>query len=311
MSKQDLQISIVQTLAFFAVIHRALTKEELKHNLWKIDMCANEVFESTLQQFITEKTISKQDGYYGLNTKHIDTAKLRRSLIPNFTPLIKKTTQLFEYIPWVEDVYLVNSVSFGAPHEGSDLDLLVVCKDNLIWLTRVWTTFIFWIHGLWRYGDDIEGKVCLSFFITKSHQDLSSIQLDDIDDIYLIYWILFAQPIFTRGTSDICNSNQWVFEYVPNSKNHIQGTLINDISQKTTEEYSVATAKEGSLSFFKSFFFIINSLLKRILLPRHQRKFQLASKHSSVIISDTMLKFHENDRRKRFWEEWKKQTPLT
>lgn len=304
MSKRDLRSSIIQTLAFFSVTHRALTKEELNHNLWQVDVSSNEIFERILQQLIIDKKISKRDGYYGLNTKHLNEAEHRRSLLPNFTQLIEKTTQLFKYIPWVEDVYVVNSIAFGAPHEGSDLDLLIVCKDDLIWLTRVWTTFIFWLHGLWRHGDDIEGKVCLSFFITKSHQDLDTIQLKDIDDIYLIYWILFAKPIFTRGTPDLVVSNQWVFEYVPNSINKTQD-IAEEILPKETEQCSISTINKSSLSLSKGFPLIFNSLLKQILLPRHKKNNQHSSKHSSVIVSDTMLKFHENDRRRRFWEEWK------
>lgn len=54
---------------------------------------------------------------------------------------------------------------------------------------------------------------------------------------------------------------------------------------------------------FPSFLWIINELLKKIFLPKTLRHYEKLKKPYGIIISDNMLKFHNNDIRKQIKKE--------
>jgi hypothetical protein len=58
-------------------------------------------------------------------------------------------------------------------------------------------TLVFWLYGVWRYGEDITGNFCLSFFIEEDAMDMSRIALED--DIYLFFWMYYMKPILVVG----------------------------------------------------------------------------------------------------------------
>lgn len=107
-------------------------------------------------------------------------------------------------------VAVVNSLSMYATHEGSDIDLFVITAKNRMWFVRVLMTFSFWIHGVWRHGEDVAGNFCLSFFIEEDAMDISKIALED--DIYLFFWIYYMRPILVVGDTwdHFLVQNTWV-----------------------------------------------------------------------------------------------------
>ncbi len=70
------------------------------------------------------------------------------------------------WIPGIEMVAVANSLSMYATHTDSDIDLFIVTRSDILWLTRLLVTLTLWSHGVWRHGSDIAGNFCLSFWIT-------------------------------------------------------------------------------------------------------------------------------------------------
>lgn len=50
------------------------------------------------------------------------------------------------WIPGIEMIAVVNSLSMYATHKDSDIDLFIVTKPCALWLVRFCVTCIFWLH---------------------------------------------------------------------------------------------------------------------------------------------------------------------
>jgi hypothetical protein len=109
----------------------------------------------------------------------------------------EKYIRKISWIPGLRMVAVVNSLSMYATDTDSDIDLFIVTSRGTIWFVRVMVTLIFWIHSVWRHGEDVAGNFCLSFFITEDAMDMSEIAIED--DIYLYFWCYYMRPILVIG----------------------------------------------------------------------------------------------------------------
>lgn len=187
-------------------------------------------------------------------------------------------------IPGIEMIAIVNSLSMYATHKDSDIDLFIITKPNMIWFVRFFTTLILWIHRVWRKNEDIAGNFCLSFFITTEAQDLSKIAIQD--DIYLYYWIYYMKPIYIKNNSyeNFLMANTWV---------------NIDEKQKIENQKYILHPVSFFLYKFKEINYIqINNIIKLIFLPHTLKNYHKLWDPEGIIISDSILKFHNQDQRK-------------
>ena len=56
---------------------------------------------------------------------------------------ILKYSRLYRSIPFVEQIYLCNSITFNALHEESDIDILIITKPGMLRLARAWSWLMF------------------------------------------------------------------------------------------------------------------------------------------------------------------------
>jgi hypothetical protein len=234
----------------------------------------------------------------------------------------KKYIQKISNIPGIEMIAVVNSLSMYTTHKDSDIDLFIITQPNMIWFVRFFSTLILWKHRVWRKNEDIAGNFCLSFFIATEAMDLSSIALDN--DIYLYYWIYYMKPIFQKNDtySKFLEANNWVV--VDNGqRRENQKYILSPISWKKAVNSGglgrgtvwdwwkniVWRVKRTSFSLPNAFgtfgiksteklYYILNNIFKYILLRRTLKSQIKLGKPEWIIISDTMLKFHDHDKRR-------------
>jgi hypothetical protein len=56
---------------------------------------------------------------------------------------IQSYARLYRSIPFVEQIYLCNSITFNALHEESDIDILIITKPGMLWLARLRSWMMF------------------------------------------------------------------------------------------------------------------------------------------------------------------------
>ncbi len=315
----DLEQSLVSTLAFFDAFDRPLSREELFRLLWGCygysdDPDLRITYPSFLLQLATLRSasIGYTDGFYCLSGREeiIPNHQLRVRLIEEKTAIARRAIKKMRWIPFVRAVFLCNTVALGCPKDTSDVDVFIVVKDERLWLTRLLVTLTMSLLRLRRTKQSVADRVCLSFYATERALDLGKIRLYP-DDIYLAYWLAHLVPLFDPNNvlKTIAERNAWTREYLPHAA----------LDKQLTEQRSVGNPVLVRL-FRRTGERILSGGIGRGLETLAKRLQQFKMQHNTaslqnepdtrVIISDDMLKFHENDRRGYYREEWKKKCQL-
>ena len=209
---------------------------------------------------------------------------------------IKRLKSTFQSIPFIEQIFLCNSISFNALDEGSDIDLFIIAKPWRIRTVKFRSMILFtlkWAKRIWKRS---RKKICLSFFITSDSQNLYPISLPSLD-IYLAYRIAHLVLIY-QPNKEINNSffetNKWVKWILPNYQEKQTISLwINPFSWNTRFK----NIMEALWNWF--LWNIFERLVKHIQKTIIRIKIILKpEQNKDVIVSDSMLKFHQDIREK-------------
>jgi len=220
---------------------------------------------------------------------------------------VYKVIKFLQPCPFIKMIAVCNSLAIDNSKKQADIDFFIIVKRNRIWLTRFLITFIVWLLGEWRHKKRIAGKICLSFYITDQALNLKSITIEPYD-IYLAHWVAQLKPVYCRNQiyEEFISENQWLRNYLLNFDQILN---IRHPEFKTNK--------------FLSF---IQKLLEKILIGwlgnlieklfKIIQKYKISSKTiahkipTAVVVSDKILKFHENDRREFFQEKFKERLKL-
>lgn len=185
-------------------------------------------------------------------------------------------------IPGIEMIAIVNSLSMYATHQDSDIDLFIITRPHMLWFVRFFVTLFLWKKSVWRKGKDIRENFCLSFFITTEVMNLSEIAIKD--DIYLYYWIYYLKPIYNRNNTyeKFLDVNSWI--------------KIDQAQKIENQSYVLKKSEELQVNIYL-FWKILNHIIRFFLLPKTQKNYLKLWSPAGVIISDTILKFHDQDKR--------------
>lgn len=126
--------------------------------------------------------------------------------LEQFLQIIHQRQRIFRYIPFVETVFLANSLSFNACKENSDIDLFIITKPKHLRTARLLTSLVMAIIGIKRNSKTSAKKFCLSFFITSDLKSLQSLLLNE-QDIYLPYRIAHLVPFYDQNEKSDFSSN--------------------------------------------------------------------------------------------------------
>lgn len=193
------------------------------------------------------------------------------------------------YLSSIKMIGICNSLSMNAGHKNSDIDLFVIAKKNRLWTARLLISLYFMIIGERKTKKKHAWKFCLSFFITEENINLKDIALDD--DIYLYFWILYCKPIIV---------NKEIYEkFIEANQSWCNFDEYGDIIEKNE---SFIMKKNEKSSKNSKFWDMIENIIKKILLRKTLASKEKLRDSSWIVISDTMLKFHNNDMRK-YWRE--------
>lgn len=220
-------------------------------------------------------------------------------LISNYIDILKKRWWLRQMMPFISQVYLCNSMSFNALHDGSDIDICIITKPWYLRFARIRSRIFLRIYKLQRssgkHTTNQQGKFCLSFYIDGDHTDIFHLRKSS-GDIYLSYRLAHCILYYTDETlpdDHLFVTNKKILSYLPNHPIHQTITLWTPLMRWTHH-------------FKKIIEYISTNLIGRIIqnwiatLRSHiiSIKKQSLWPHTKwhIIASDTMLKFHEDKR---------------
>ena len=298
----DLKESILKTIAYFDIFDFPLTAEEIKEYLFRYDkpLHIKEV-KGTLALMCEEGTIEELKEHFILKGRGqiLETRKARKFIAEKFWNRTKLYGQYMRAVPFVRMIAVCNNLAYDNPNQDSDIDLFIAIEKDRLWLARFLITLILQFFGVRRHGNKITGRFCLSFFVTTNRLNMEELQIKP-EDPYLAYWTKMVSPIYGRETYEKfkTENERWLSEKY--------GLKFSDSDLK----HMYVAEESGLKRFFewmmKGWFGnLLEGLLKKTLKKRTLRKMKLLGPEADIIVSDDMLKFHNHDRRKEYYERWK------
>ena len=270
----------------------------------QLEPLGNVSFEDVLKSLKNksmEEFIGEKNGFYFLNgRKNLFEQRIERQKIA--APRWKKVyrvSKILQSVPFVKMIAICNNLAIDNSKEDADIDFFIIIGKNRIWLTRFLITFCIWALGQYRHKKKITDKICLSFYITEDALNLEPVAIRPYD-IYLAHWIVQLKPIYWEGQAyrDFILANIWAKNYVFNF-----AAILNLRHPEFKRSKFLSLVKKLSQNILKGFFGdIAEKIFRFIQKTRINHKSTEHEITTAVVISDKMLKFHENDKRRYFQE---------
>lgn len=280
---------IFRTVAYFAYFTYPLSLFEIwKWQLqpsqkWTFAQIVETVQTSTwLHNFLT-----RRNGFFGIYWKTVPieeqiATRHRRNI--NAIEKHKKMRLVLSYVsrlPWVRGIAICNSLAFHHTDSKSDIDLFILTDENRVWSTRLFAVLPMAILRL-RPGETKQNPVDMSFFASVNALDMENYKIAE-NDPYLSFWTRSLIPVYgdSKTWEMWKNENRWSNKDLPVAQWRIGSNRLRTKSNNKLR-----------IPFLESF----AELIQRKRLPLELR--ERANTDSCVIITNNVLKFHKNDRRK-------------
>ncbi len=286
-----LEAAILRTVAWFHLFSYALTPFEI----WKwLYQETDEVAAPTLAHIRHElennshlrDVLTQEHGCYFLaNTGTAPQQRFSAWVASEYKyRKVRRFTKLFSAIPWVEGVAICNSLGFRNARKEDDIDLFILVAPGRVWLTRFFVTGALALLHQRPTPTRTKDTFCASFFLTSTKSDLQPYLLQNSDP-YMYYWIKQLTIVFERRSafSQFFQQNRLASYHSPHEK------------RSTTYTFS-------SLSLFNKLERAAEKW-QRGRLPRTLKE-QAQDTATGVVLSSTILKFHDKDKRAEYRERW-------
>jgi hypothetical protein len=299
----DIKDSIKKTIAWFDLFDFPLTADEIKEYLYDYNkpLHIKEV-KGTLALMCEEGVIEELKEHFILKGRSqiLETRKARKFIAEKLWNRTKLYGQYMRAVPFVRMIAVCNNLAYDNPNQDSDIDLFIVIKPGRMWICRLIISLILQFYGVRRHGSKVAGRFCLSFFVTTNKLNMEHLQIKPLDP-YLAYWTKLLSPIYGEETyEEFKKENEtWISE-----KYGLK--FSDDIKKHMYVDKESGLKKFFELLFGGLFGDSIEGLLKKSFKKRTLHKMKKLGPDASIIVSDDMLKFHNHDKRREYYERWQK-----
>lgn len=301
--------SIVRTVAFFDIFDHPLTDRELFEYLYYPPTRPKLDFEDFVLKTreLSDARIAYTEGMWHLaGRESIIAHHTERSVcIPQKLKKLTRAVKLMPYIPFVRAVFVCNTFAFNSADRDSDIDVFIIVKSGHMWTARMMTTILMSLFRLRRTRRNVKDRLCLSFYLADRTLNISKFRIKN--DIYLSYWLWTLIPVYDPDqlANSMLRANQELLSPFFLNSRHNEPILAISFDKQTSKKFLA--------QFFEIFFQgkrgqwlenIVRVPQRRKIM--HNPKSLVHAKDTRVVVNDSVLKFHENDRRSLYRDEWNK-----
>ncbi|MDO8462743.1 MAG: hypothetical protein Q7S96_00505 [bacterium] len=223
----------------------------------------------------------------------------------------RRWSRVLRRIPGIRMIAIGNALGYGNCRAASDIDLVIITAPGRIWTARFLIVSILKLFRQ-RPGEHGADALCPSFFLTTDALCLESLQLPERQssivnhqspippDPYLLFWPTQLTVLFDAGgvydrfwSANAAWVRRWLPDAEPRAIHPRWGMRVRSLAARSSQLARV-----------------LESLVRAWQLPRLLRAFPQANRDTSVIMNDSMLKFHTHDRRQEFRDAWMAQLAL-
>jgi len=292
--------AILKTLAFFEIFSRPLTLEELWHFLSKTRASKLQVLiglrKLAKKRLILQKNLpaGKAGNYFSLSQSpkiFKDFESCQKVCQKNWQK-VALVIKILKFAPFVKNISVINSLSFGTSSEKSDIDILLITKKNRLWTARAFVVGLLELIGQNKNQWYQAGKFCLGFAFDETRLDLKNI-LGAKKYVWAPYWLANLTPVFDdKIYFQFIKENSWLNINLPNWT----AQEVKKIKLKNSWLEKILKGRLGNL---------LEEWLAKIQIRRVYKDPQnLLASGEAVICHNQMLKMHPDERRPEYQRKW-------
>jgi len=282
----DLREAIIRTVCYFDLFDFPLTRDEVHDWLCGASAGVGEI-EATISSLVASCVLKSDNGFISLFDRDgLEKVRAERKIFSDRKwKRARRWARVFAALPGVEFVGVGNTLAYDNARDDSDIDFFIVTAPNVIWRTRFFCAAFAAMLDLRPKDGDNRDKLCLSFFVTTEALEMRALAFR-ADDVYMHYWTRQMKPLA---------GNSSAFELFRAVNPEIQSRGMADRSR-----------------FLRTVFYplaLFPGAFMRNWQKHHFPKLLIASEErhdGSVVVSDSVLKFHVNDRRADIYGRWQK-----
>jgi len=295
---------IIVPLLYFDIFDYPLTAVEVWQWQWQGDCLGLPGIRMGLDGMVKQGQVEFKEGFYFMPGKSANVIKRldRYNLAEEKYKKAKKVVWFLARLPFIRMIAVCNTLAYSNAQDNSDIDLFIITAKNRIWIARYFCVIFLKMFGLQPDPKNMKNKFCLSFFVSEDNLDLKSCLLTEKDgwpDIYFLYWFITLYPIYDQGGyfNKLWQANSWIKDFFPEAK----PAQANPRRTNKVDWFfrGVKKIKEIQSQLFGNAFF--RSVQMKIMAKQLK---EMANRDTRVIINDKMLKFHDNDRRAEFKQDF-------
>jgi hypothetical protein len=308
-SQTPLSTAILRTISYYDVHDYPLTSVEVWRWLFpdpyleRQDWSQQHV-DQELATLVSAGIIGRRGDYVMLAGREalvdIRTERAERSL--RLWRRAASTARYIELVPGIRMVAVVNTLAIDNVKPTSDIDLLIVTTPGLMWMTRALVTGIVAMLGYRRHGQNIAGRVCLSFYLSTAALDLAPLKREE-QDTHFAMWATQAVPLLNDGTYEkFVAANSWITDQLPHA------WQWNWRAKLLEPNASLRAIKQFYEVFFATpigHWFVAFARDRQLKKMDKNTNSKAKDGTTDVIISEDVLKFHEADRRLEYNAAWR------
>lgn len=304
--------SLFATLAYFDQHHYPLTVQEIQQ--WmiqreQIDLPKEPPTLSELEEMLRQlPQVSHWRGFYFLHTsesvqaraEELVTERVKRyDIAERKWQILMPKVKTISTLPYVRALFVVNTLSWSHARADSDVDLCVVTQPGHIWTARQWVTGWAALKRDRPTATKEANTLCLSLYLTSDHLNFQSVMVN-AEDIHLALWLAQFHPVYDPENlqAKLWQANGWMQQLLPYAQpmvpEHRRKTDASGGQKLIQTSLEVAQPAAADRAYKQWQMRIMPEQLKRL------------ANTPGVVISDSMLKFHDKDPRTQLHLEWTK-----
>lgn len=198
-------------------------------------------------------------------------------------------SRLFEYIPFIDIVFVAGSMAMGTATKDSDFDLIVGVRTGRIFIARAFCVLLFGLLG-WRRKkgaseEEARDKFCFNHFVTPDKYCLSAPYNEYWQDLYAA-----LVPVYGCG-EDIRSFYSANSVWMKNKKNYQKDCERIYLGSGYTKIFleTILSGKIGN---------VVESLFKKIQITKIKKSLKSEKQYKPrIIFNDSELEFHPDTKR--------------
>lgn len=276
--KSGLEKAILETIAFFDLFDFPPTVPEIAANLGnKFSLIEVSAALDNLSK------IQSARGQFFLpgRAEIINIRQARYNYYRRKLKIARHFARLFSICPAVKAICLANVIGPHNLRDESDIDFFIIAAPGKIWQARLYCAGLAALLNKRPKKDNKRDKICLSFYLSASHLNVSHLKLQPFDP-YFDYWLRNLVLLYNkdRAYDDFLTAN---------------GLPASHSGEKILAPNNQDKKERGLIEKLARFFqlAIMNPALK-----------EAAQQAKGVVISDQILKLYLKDNRQEYLKKY-------